>query len=232
MIVGHIGARAGSKGVAGKNFRMLQGKRLIEWSLDQLFDCKEIDVVVVSTDSPEIYQLAVDRGALDIGLRPDHLATDTAAKWHVWQHALEEVEKRVGPVDRFVDLDCTSPLRADEDITNALVLFEEQKPDMVMSCTQARKNPYFNLVETDETGALQVSKPLPNGVWARQDAPIVYEHVGLVYVLDPEYLRKAKTIYEGRVIPFEVPAERSLDIDSEFDWTVINLLMKERLKGG
>ena len=70
MILGHIGVRAGSKGVPGKNFRMICGKPLIQWSLDQLFANTRIDKVVVSTDSPEIYDHCVAQGTLPIGLRP------------------------------------------------------------------------------------------------------------------------------------------------------------------
>ncbi len=150
MILGHIGARAGSKGVPGKNFRPLCGKPLIDWSLDQLFDNPRIDAVVVSTDDPAIYAHARKRGTLPIGLRPAHLATDTAGKWDVWVHALAAAEGHLtGPVTTFIDLDCTSPLRLASDIDAALNLFEAARPDMVMSCCEARKNPYFNLVEPD-----------------------------------------------------------------------------------
>jgi len=230
MILGHIGARKGSKGVPGKNFRQIAGKPLIDWSLEQLFNSPRIDAVVVSTDDERIYEHALAMGALDIGLRPAHLATDAAPKWGVWQHALEATEEKLGaPVDVFVDLDCTSPLRLSEDLEGALDLFERENPDMVMSVCEARKNPYFNLVEADETGSLHVSKPLPGGVWSRQAAPIVYEHVGVVYVLSPAYLRQAKTIYEGRVIPFVLPPERCLDIDTPFDFRLVEFLMNDRL---
>ncbi|WP_322891526.1 MULTISPECIES: acylneuraminate cytidylyltransferase family protein [unclassified Yoonia] len=232
MIIGHIGARAGSKGVPGKNFRLLHGKPLIDWSLDQLFACNRIDHVVVSTDSPEIHAHAVARGCLDIGLRPAHLATDTAAKWHVWQHALAEVEKQTGPADVFVDLDCTSPLRLPQDIEAGLDLFARERPDMVMSCVESRKNPYFNILETDATGALHVSKPLLGGVVARQQAPQVYDHVGLVYVLRPDYLRAAAGLFEGRVIPLVLPVERGLDVDSPFDWEIIEFLMGRQIAQG
>ncbi|WP_039019927.1 cytidylyltransferase domain-containing protein [Halocynthiibacter namhaensis] len=231
MIIGHIGARKGSKGVPGKNFRDICGKPLIDWSLDQLFESKRVDAVVVSTDSEEIYAHAVAKGALEIGLRPAHLATDTAGKWNVWQHALEEAEKHVGPASAFLDLDCTSPLRIEEDIDQALDLFFAQKPDMVMSCCDARKNPYFNLVEPDETGALHVSKPLPGGVVARQQAPVVYEHAASTYVVDPAYLKQAQALFEGRVIPYVMPASRCLDIDEEFDFRLVKLLMQEQLNG-
>ena len=65
---------------------------------------------------------------------------------NVWQHSLDAAEAKLGTVSAFLDLDCTSPLREDADIDNALALFQSQAPDMVMSCCDARKNPYFNLV--------------------------------------------------------------------------------------
>lgn len=230
MILGHIGARKGSKGVPNKNFGMLCGKHLIDWSLDHLFDSDQIDAVVVSTDDEAMYVHAVKRGALDIGLRPAHLATDAAPKWGVWQHALQASQGVLGAkVDTFVDLDCTGPLRLPEDVVNALRLFNEERPDMVMSVCEAKKNPYFNLVETDETGALQVSKPLPGGVWSRQVAPPVWEHAASTYVIDPAYLAKASTIYEGRVIPYIMPPERCIDIDNPIDFRIVEILMKERL---
>ena len=232
MILGHIGARKGSKGVPGKNFRPLCGKPLIDWSLDQLFANPRVGAVVVSTDDAAIYDHAVGRGALAIGLRPAELATDTAPKWGVWQHALAASEAMTGPVTAFLDLDCTSPLRLPEDIDAALTLYEIEHPDMVMSVCEARKNPYFNLVEPDSSGALHVSKPLPGGVWARQDAPTVYEHVGMVYVVNPDYLRRAKTIYEGRVIPCVLPAERCHDIDTPYDFRLVEFLLSEQLKAG
>lgn len=231
MIIGHIGARKGSKGVPGKNFRDMCGKPLIDWSLDQLISSPRIDAVVVSTDSPEMYEHAVAKGALDIGLRPAHLATDDAPKWGVWQHALDAAEAMAGKATAFVDLDCTSPLRLGSDIDGALDLFAHEAPDMVMSCCIAGKNPYFNMVEPDENGSLRVSKPLPGGVWARQNAPVVYEHAASTYVLDPAYLRRASTIYEGRVIPFVMPSERCMDVDDPLDWKIVEFLMKDARNG-
>lgn len=231
MIIGHIGVRAGSKGVPGKNFKMIHGKPLMDWSLDQLLDSSRVDQVVVSTDDPEIYDHALKRGCLDIGMRPAELANDTAAKWHVWQHSLAQVESRCGPATAFLDLDATSPLRLPQDVSDALALFFHDQPDMVMSCCSARKNPYFNLLEPDETGALHVSKPLPGGVVARQQAPLVYEHAASTYVVDPNYLRTAASLFEGRVIPFMMPAERCVDIDSPFDFKLVSLLMQDRMEG-
>ena len=222
MIVGHIGVRKGSKGVVGKNFRDFLGKPLIDWSLDH---------VVVSTDDERIYDHAVAKGCLEMGLRPPELASDTAAKWDVWQHALARAEELKGPATAFLDLDCTSPLRETEDIDGALDAFFDKKPDMIMSCCEARKNPYFNLVEPDQSGYLHVSKPLPGGVVARQQAPTVWEHAASTYVLDPEYLRRARGIFQGRVLPYLMPADRCFDIDTELDFRIVQYLMQERLNG-
>ncbi|MDN5787596.1 acylneuraminate cytidylyltransferase family protein [Pseudorhodobacter sp.] len=232
MIIGHIGVRKGSKGVPGKNFRAICGKPLVDWSLDQLFAEPRVDAVVVSTDDEAMYDHAIKRGALEIGLRPAELATDTAGKFHVWQHALRVTEAITGPASAFLDLDCTSPLRLPDDITGALDLFAQEAPDMVMSCCDARKNPYFNLVEPDASGALHVSKPLPGRVLARQQAPVVYEHVGVVYVVAPEYLRRAEGLYDGRVIPYVLSPERCHDIDNPFDWTIVEFLLQQQIDAG
>ena len=229
MIIGHVGARKGSRGVPGKNMRLMCGRPLIDWSLDCLFESELVEHVVVSTDCEDIYRHSLDRGALPIGLRPAHLATDHASKWEVWQHAQSVTEDLVGAFGIFLDLDCTSPLRIQDDVTGALDLFHLHSPDMVMSCCTARKNPYFNLVEPDENGALRLSKPLPRPIVARQQAPLVYEHAASTYVVSADYLRKAKSLFEGRVIPYVMPAERCFDIDSELDFRIVQFLLQERL---
>ena len=97
-----------------------------------------------------------------------------------------------------------------------------------MSCCDARKNPYFNLVEMDEKGSLQLSKKLPGNVVARQQAPTVYEHAASTYVVAPDYLRSAQYLYDGHVIPYVMPPERCLDIDTEIDFKIVEFLMKEK----
>ncbi len=231
MIIGHVGARKGSKGVAGKNFRDMLGKPLIDWSLDQLLTHPQVDHVVVSTDDPRIHRHAVAKGCLDMGLRPTELATDTSAKWKVWQHSLAKAEELAGAADVFIDLDCTSPLRSVQDIDGALRMFLGERPDMVMSCTEARKNPYFNLVEPDQYGYLRVSKQTADDIVARQQAPVVWEHAASTYVVDPSYLKKANELFHGRVLPYLMPPERCLDIDTELDFKLVEFLMKERRHG-
>ncbi|MEQ8742981.1 acylneuraminate cytidylyltransferase family protein [Parasphingorhabdus sp.] len=231
MIIGHIGARKASKGLPGKNFREICGKPLIAWSYTHLTEAAVIDHVVISTDDEEIYTFGQEHGALDIGLRPPSLSGDTVAKWAVWQDSLAKVEALGIKVEALIDLDCTNPLRDVSDIENALGLFREQDADLVMSCCEARKNPYFNLLEYDDQGYLKVSKTLAGSVVARQAAPTVLEHVASTYVISPTYLRANNFLYGGKVLPYMMGQEKSFDIDSPFDFEIVEFLLKKRLGG-
>lgn len=227
-----IGARGGSKGVAGKNIRPLLGKPLIAWSIEQALQCPEIDRVVVSTDSPAIADAARQYGADVPFMRPAELANDSAGKWEVWQHALQACEAHYGEtIDLFVDLDCTSPLRAVDDISKAIAQYRASDVDAVFTVCEARKNPYFNMLEVVD-GYQRICKQLPKPIVRRQDAPKVYEHVASIYVLSPDYLRRGTGLLSGRTQGYDIGANKSLDIDSEFDFELIEYLMKRRLGRG
>jgi CMP-N-acetylneuraminic acid synthetase len=224
-----IGARGGSKGVAGKNIRPLLGKPLIAWSIEQAQRCPEIDRVVVSTDSEAIAEVARKYGADVPFMRPAELASDTAGKWEVWQHALQAIEAHLNQsVSLFVDLDCTSPLREVEDISKAIAQFRSSDVDAVFSVCEARKNPYFNMLEVVD-GYQRMCKTLPRPIVRRQDAPKVYEHVASIYVLSPDYLLRGTGLLSGRTHGYDIGSHKSLDIDSEFDFELIEYLMKKRL---
>lgn len=224
-IVCVISARGGSKGCRGKNLRPLLGKPLIAWSIRQALECPEIDRVVVSTDSETIADTAIRYGADVPFLRPRELATDTAGKWAVWQHALEACEEHYGePVDIYVDLDCTSPLRDIRDISGAISQFTRSGADAVFSVCPARKNPYFNMIEVVD-GCQKLCKELKVPVVRRQDAPAVYEHVASIYVLSPDYLRRGDGLLSGCTQGYDIGADKSLDIDSEYDFTIMEYLM-------
>ena len=229
MIIGHIGARGGSKGHPGKNLKLICGKPLIQWSIDQLMDHNMVDAFTVSTDCPEIYALALEQGAIDIGLRPESLASDTCSKWSVWQHSLQTLTDKSFDITTFLDLDCTNPLRDLSDITGALNLYQNSEVDLVMSCCPARKNPYFNLLEFNSRGYLEVSKPLSSNVVARQSAPIVLEHIASTYVVSPNYLRTNSFLYGGKVLPYYMDPSKSYDIDSPLDYKIVEYLLSSVL---
>ncbi|MFX1483471.1 MAG: cytidylyltransferase domain-containing protein [Promethearchaeota archaeon] len=150
-ILGTICARGGSKGVKNKNIRELDGKPLIYYTINTLREWGKADRIVCSTDSPEIAKLANKYGAETPFLRPKDLASDTAPKIPVIKHALHYCENEEGVnYDVVVDLDPTSPIRTTSDIDGALQNFIDKKADVLYSVTEAKKNPYFNMVELDE----------------------------------------------------------------------------------
>ena len=185
---------------------------------------------MVSTDSPLIADVAREYGAQVPFMRPAELANDAAGKWQVWQHALLACEEHYKqPMDLFVDLDCTSPLRDVEDISKAIAQFRASRMDAVFSICDAAKNPYFNMLE-EEDGILRICKTLPKPIVRRQDAPKVYTHVASIYVLSPEYLRRGTGLLSGRTQGYDIGADKSLDVDSQFDFELIEYLMAKRLR--
>lgn len=223
-----IGARGGSKGLPGKNIRPLLGKPMIAWSIEQALACPDIDRVVVSTDSPQIAEVARAYGAQVPFMRPPELSGDAVGKWDVWRHALDACETHFGnPIDLYVDLDCTSPLRDVEDIERAIAQFKQGDVDAVFSVCEARKNPYFNMLEVEDE-SFRICKQLPRPIVRRQDAPKVYEHVASLYVLSPAYLRRGTGLLSGKTQGYDIGHEKSLDVDSEFDFELIEHLMTKR----
>jgi CMP-N-acetylneuraminic acid synthetase len=227
-----IGARGGSQGLPGKNLRPLLGKPLIVWSIEHALATPEIDRVVVSTDSVAIAETARGAGAEVPFMRPAELANDTAGKFQVWQHALAACESRYGEsYEMLLDLDCTNPLREPADVSGVIAQFRRSRSrgvDAVFTVCPARKNPYFNVVEPDADGALRISKKLAAPIVARQAAPPVFDIVGSVYILTPDYLRRANGLMEGHTEGYDIGQEKSLDVDSAFDFMLIECVMKQR----
>jgi CMP-N-acetylneuraminic acid synthetase len=210
------------------------GKPMIALAVEHALEAPEIDRVVVSTDSPAIAAAAKAAGAEAPFVRPADLARSDTGKFQVWQHALDACERHYGErYDLYIDIDCTNPLIEARDISGAIARFRElrdsgTKVDAVFTVAPARRNPYFNLVEPEASGALKMSKSGDNRVVARQSAPPVFEHVAGVYVLDPGYLRRAKHLLDGNAFGYELPPEKALDVDTELDFTIIEFLLQRR----
>lgn len=223
-----ICARGGSTGLPGKNLRPLLGKPLIVHTIEQALACRRIGAVYVSTDSPEIAEVARRAGARVPGLRPAELATATAPKIPVIRHLVGEVERGGERVDIVVDLDPTSPLRDLSDIEACLDLLGGET-DVVITGYESEKNPYFNMVEYKGDGSIGLVKVPPQPVEARQQAPKVYAMNASIYVWHRRTLDKG--LWDGRVRMHLMPRERSIDIDSLTDFRLVELLMKERNGG-
>lgn len=215
----------------GKNIRLLGGLPLIAHSIRHALEVAErAEDVVVSTDSEEIATVARDAGATVPFMRPAELATDTASSRDVMLHALDWYEDRHGvTTDALVLLQPTSPFRNPDDIRRALRIFEEKRPDMVVSVKAASTNPYYNAYETDETGALRISKG-DGSVTRRQDAPPVWEFDGSIYVINPDSLRRYPALGKmPRILPVENTVRHNIDIDTELDFKLAEYLISENI---
>ena len=224
-----ICARAGSKGVPGKNVRELLGKPLIAHTLEQARESGLFAAIAVSSDSEEILAAARAYGADILVRRPAHLATDEAAKVPAILHCLETAERELGRrFSVFADLDVTSPLRLPEDIVGAIRMLESRRASSVITGTPSRRSPYFSMVEPDKDGVVHLSKPSPSGLTRRQDAPPCYDMNASVYVWDRDRFGANPAVFYDDTLLFEMPAERSIDIDSELDFEIVRILLSQR----
>lgn len=222
-----IPARGGSKGIPGKNIKPLNGKPLICHSIDHAIAAgAPKEDICLSTDSPRIKAVAEEYGLGVPFLRPDELATDTAGSREVMLHALDFYEKHNGvKYDGIVLLQPTSPLRTARDITGSIALYREGI-DMVVSVSEAKANPYYDIFETDATGRLHISKG--DGLYTRrQDTPRAYQYNGAVYVINPESLRAMPMGAFPVRVPYEMPRNRSIDLDTPLDWQLAEAIMRE-----
>jgi N-acylneuraminate cytidylyltransferase/CMP-N,N'-diacetyllegionaminic acid synthase len=221
-----ICARGGSKGVKGKNIRPLLGKPLIAYSIEQAKKSGLFDVVAVSSDSDPILDVSRQFGADYAIKRPDELATDSAAKLPAIRHCALEAERLSGlSFQTYVDLDSTSPLRSIDDIANAVALLEGSDSGNVITAMPSRRSPYFNIVEEDGNGIVSLSKPLEIPVVRRQDAPKCYDMNASIYVWRRACLFSDVPIINSTTKLYVMPEERSIDIDSEVDFQLVELLM-------
>ena len=221
--------RSGSKGVPGKNFRNLHGKPLMAYTIDQAKQSALFDYVIVSTDSVQIAETAKQYGAEAWFVRPAELATDTAPKLPVIRHALLEAEKYYGhEFDILVDLDATSPLRSVQDIKKSYEQFNAGGADILITGSPSRKNPYFNMVEIVD-GRVRKVKESQSTPARRQDAPLVYDMNASIYIWKRKVLLECETLFTAKTSLYVMPEERSIDVDTELDWELVELLIGKQV---
>ena len=231
FILGTICCRGGSEGVKDKNIRRLNGKPLLSYTVEQALNCGLLNDVVVSTDSKRIKEVAEDAGIKYVIDRPAELATDKASKWPVFIHALEtyEAEKQV-VVDYIVDMDVTVPLKTNEDINGAIrFALDNPDTDVVITGYEPERNPYFNMMETGNDGFAYIVKKSGEPVVRRQDAPHVFSLTPAVYVIKKQALYDHAHWSEATCKIYPIPRERAVDIDTEFDYKMVEFLMNQPL---
>ncbi len=218
-----IPARSGSKGIPGKNIKKLHGKPLINYTIEAAKEIFENSQVIVSTDDKEIAEIAASHGANIPFLRPKELAQDDSSTRDVILHLVDYFERQKSMPSVIVLLQVTSPIRNSKHLNEALDLFFHKDCDMVVSVTESKISPYFNLYEENKEGYLQKSK---DGAFTRrQDVPPVYEYNGAIYIF------KTKSIVESEMKDFEkitkyvMSKNDSVDIDDEVDWKIAEYIL-------
>ena len=224
-----ICARGGSKGLPGKNIKKLGGTPLIGWSIKVAKRIERVSRVIVSTDSEEIAEIALEYGAEVPFMRPKDLALDDSPEWLGWRHAINYLESRQGEkIEGLVVLPATAPLRSIEDVNNCIDEFEKGEVDSVITVSEANRSPYFNMIVNDKKGYSSLVIQLKKGIVRRQDAPKVYDMTTVAYVVNTNFVKKFDGIFEGMVKSVVVPPERAIDIDTMLDFKIAEYLILNR----
>jgi CMP-N,N'-diacetyllegionaminic acid synthase len=221
-----IPARGGSKGIPGKNIKMLAGRPLIGYSINAARQLVDDARVYVSTDSQEIINVVSELGYKVPFKRPDELAGDRSDMREVLLHAIDFAEKSGFFPETVVLLQPTSPFRKIADIENAFDLYTHEF-DMVVSVKESDANPYYVLFEEDDNGELFLSKP--GNFTRRQDCPPVYQYNGCVYVINIDSLRRTPMNQFKKVKKYEMSTFTSVDIDKPEDWDWAEYLIEKKL---
>ena len=230
-VYGAVFARGGSKGVPRKNLRQIAGTSLLELSVAMGLASEGIDRMFCSTDSDEIATEAIRLGAEVPFRRPETLAQDDSPEWTAWQHLARFLtQEGASESDVLVSLPTTSPLRACEDIEDALELFTQGTFDLVLGASESPKSPWFNMVVREQSSEVSLVAGVEgNGIARRQDAPAVFDVTTVVYVTTLGFVINSQGLFDGTVGSVVIPRERAIDIDTEFDLEIADYLLRKRL---
>ena len=220
-----ICVRSGSQEIKNKNLIKIKGKPLFTYTLLKAKKISFIDKIVLSTDSKKISNEFAKFGQDCFFLRSKKLSTSSAGKVSVIRDALLRAEKYFNQkFDHIIDLDVTSPLRTIKDIDFAYKHFLRKNSDNLISVCEARKNPYFNMVESINNKIKIVKKS--NTIFSRQKAPTVYEMNASIYIWKRKTLLKTNNLFLKNTSMFIMPQDRSIDIDSKLDLKIVKHLTK------
>ena len=218
-----IPARGGSKGIPRKNVKLIAGKPLIVWTIEAALRSSLSGAVVVSTDDPEIAEVARRAGAQVPFMRPLELAQDQTPGVAPVFHALDQLPQ----YDSVLLLQPTSPLRTSQDIDACLDLARQRQAPSVVSVSEPDTHPYWTYRLTPE----QTLCPLVDAalVTRRQDLPEVMAINGALYFADARWLRQGGSLIGPETLAYVMPRERAVDLDTPLDWQLAQLLLKESL---
>ena len=226
-----IAARAGSKGLPGKNIRPIGGLPLITHALECAKRVPAIMRTIVSTDGDDIARVARDHGGDVPFLRPLELATDTASIIDVLQYTLARIEgEESSHYDALMLLEPTSPGRLPEDLSRAIALLQSSADaDGVVGCSEPMAHPFWTTV-IEKDGMMASALPQFDNVIRRQQLPRCLRINGGVYIWRTEFLRTCPRDWKfGRYKVLETPEERAFSIDTLFEFEVARLAIEHGL---
>ena len=230
-ILAVITARGGSKGLPEKNIRMLARKPLIVHSIDAALSLGDgLYRVIVSTDEDTIAAISREAGADVPFMRPPELAEDDTPSLPVVQHATRFVEEQAGgTMDWILLLQPTSPLRSSKDIAAALDMAIEHGPTAVISVVKAPDSHPMKLKVIVDNLLKPFSPAWTEGIPRQDYSPPVFKTNGAIYLVRRNVLMEQNSLWGDRVLPFVMPRERSIDIDTELDFRVAASLFEMQI---
>jgi len=221
-----IPARGGSKGLPGKNMKELCGKTLLAHTIEQAFKSNVIDDVIVTTEDPYISDHARACGAAVVQ-RPDSLATDDSKAFDVYRHACSVLAGMHYITSSYVVLLPTAPLRLPEDIVGAVELFNARHyTDAVISVAEASKPSNWHCVMRYDGSLLTNDDNIDN----RQSYAKEYIPNGSIYVFNRSFVDTHDTYHGLSTYGYIMPPERSIDIDTQLDFDICEMLLSRRVK--
>jgi len=219
-----VPARGGSKGLPGKNIKLLSGKPLIAYTIEAAKKSKYITDVIISTDDEATYNVALKHGAKKTFLRPKYLAEDNSLAVDNYIYTLNRLNKEFGyDIEDFIVLQPTSPLRGVEDIDVAIELFKDKDADSVISYTQ-EYHPITWHKYIDDSGRFE--NIFPETIQNRQANRASYYPNGAIFIFTLELIRN-KQYYSDKSYAYLMPRERSVDIDNAEDFDYAQYLMRK-----
>lgn len=218
-ILGLIPARGGSKGVPNKNRKLLQGKPLLQYTIEAALESAELDDVIFSSEDATLITMAREMGVEVPFTRPEALATDTAGSLEVVQHAIDYF-KNIGRVyDAVCLLQVTTPFRTARAIDDAVIKFKAGDADALISVQKVphEYNPHW-VFEADSVGNLNIATGEKQVIKRRQDLPDAFIRDGSIYITKTEVLTTKNSFFGSKLQYFLTDPERYVNIDTLEDW--------------
>ena len=224
-VLGIVTARAGSKGLPGKNYRSLHGKPLLGYALDAGIHSSYIDDVVLTSNCPTCIEIANKAGVMVPFVRPDFLSTDTVPSADVIEHTITYLKNMGAEYDLFVLLEPTSPLRDSRDVDLALeTMMQSQFQAMVSVCEAEDQNPAF-MFRLGNSGDLVTWSSDEFKAVRRQDVSPAYFLEGSLYISFVNVFIEKRTFCHGKTGGYIVPKWKSFEIDDLIDFVCVEAIM-------